>query len=254
MKGITHKVPKQKNVLTTFGKSCTVELPGSLRVLVWNIYKARRPAWAADFQYLAWHKDLVLLQEAFLREIMIETLKKSNALCWHLATGFTSRLTTAEAGVMTGSKAEPLEIFYLRSPSAEPLVRLPKMALGTLYQVEGKRDWLLVLNVHAINFVGISKFSQQMLQLEEIIANHQGPVLLGGDFNTWLSRRSHFLQRMTANLSMDAATFYPDRRSRYMGKAIDHVFVRDIDIVSSACHFEITSSDHQPIELALKIR
>ncbi|MFO7761094.1 MAG: endonuclease/exonuclease/phosphatase family protein [Thermodesulfobacteriota bacterium] len=254
MKGITHKIPDHQNVLTSYGKSRLEILPRRLQVLVWNMYKARRPSWAADFQFLTSEKDLILLQEAFLREIMLKTLKKSHALRWHLAAGFTSRISPAEAGVMTGARAEPLDIFYLRSPAEEPLVRLPKMAIGTVYQVEDRPASLLVLNVHAINFVGIPKFKQQMLQLGEIISGHNGPVLLGGDFNTWLSRRSHFLQEMTAALSMDAATFYPDRRSRYLKKAIDHVFVRGIDIVYSTCHYEITGSDHQPIELVLKIQ
>lgn len=254
MKGITHRIPERRKVLTSYGKSRVEKLPRELKVLVWNIYKARRPNWSADFQNLTWEKDLVLLQEAFLREIMLGTLKKYHSFRWHLAAGFTSRITPTESGVMTGARAEPLDIFFLRSPAAEPVVRLPKMAIGTLYQVEGRPDSLLVLNVHAINFVGMPKFKQQMRQLEKIIAGHTGPVLMGGDFNTWLSRRSHFLQKMTSALDLDAATFYPDRRSRYLGKAIDHVFVRGIDIVSSSCHFEITSSDHQPIELALKIQ
>ncbi|MFP3982588.1 MAG: endonuclease/exonuclease/phosphatase family protein [Desulfurivibrionaceae bacterium] len=254
MKGITHNVPDRKDVLAFYGRSEVDLLPRQLRLLVWNVYKARRPTWSADFQYLTWKKDLVLLQEILLRETVIATLKKSHSLRWHLATGFTSRISPAEAGVMTGARADPLEIFYLRSPAAEPVVRLPKMVIATVYQVENLAAGLLVLNVHAINFVGLPKFKQQMLQLEEIIATHEGPVLMGGDFNTWLSRRSNFLQEMTADLDMDAATFYPDRRSRYFGKAIDHVFVRGIDIISSTCHSEITSSDHQPIDLALEIR
>ena len=69
---------------------------------------------------------------------------------------------------------------------------------------------------------------------------------------TWLSSRSDFLHEMTDNMGMQLATFSPDRRSRYFGRVLDHVFVRDLKIVSASCHHDIRSSDHQPIELVLE--
>ena len=79
-----------------------------------------------------------------------------------------------------------------------------------------------------------------------------GPILLAGDFNTWLARRSEFLQDMTCNLQMDYATFSPDRRSRYFGQVLDHVFVKGLRVVKATCRTEVTSSDHRPIELVLE--
>lgn len=253
MRGITHVIPDHSHVLTSFGGYSQASVPRRFKVLVWNIHKARKARWAGDFCRLIADKDLVLLQEAFLRPAMKGVLEKSGHLRWDLAAGFTSKLNDIDAGVMTGCRAEPVDLFFLRSPVHEPLVRLPKMAIGTKYRIHSSRELLFVLNVHAINFVRFDKFKRQMRQLERELGNHSGPIILGGDFNTWLAQRSDFLKGMTGNLHLDLATFSPDRRSRYFGKVLDYVFVRGLDIVSASCHYEIRSSDHQPIEMVLQL-
>ncbi len=252
MKGITHIIPSRAKVLTSFGQTSAPAIKKRFEVLVWNIYKAKKSRWAADFVKLIRGKDLVLLQEAFLRPAMLDVLEQLSHMRWDLAAGFTRRYHAVDVGVMTGCRASPLHLFFLRSPFPEPLVRLPKMAIGTSYRLDGNGQELLVLNVHAINFVRINRFKRQMRQLENVMAEYEGPVLLAGDFNTWLARRSDFLKDMTRNLHMDLVTFSPDRRSRYFGRALDHVFVRDLKILSASCKYEIRSSDHQPIELVLE--
>jgi len=252
MKGITHIIPKRAHVLSSFGRTSEPAISRRFSVLVWNIHKAKSTRWAADFQHLLADKDLVLLQEAFLRPAMLNILLQTPHLRWDLAAGFTRRLNAIDVGVMTGCRANPRSLFFLRSPVYEPVVRLPKMAIGTRYTLEFSAQELLVLNVHAINFVRINKFKRQMQQLEKELDGHDGPILLGGDFNTWLASRADFLRDMTGNLHMDLATFQPDRRSRYFGQILDHVFVRGLKIVSASCHFHIKSSDHQPIELVLE--
>lgn len=252
MKGITHIIPKKANVLSSFGRTSEPAISRCFSTLVWNIHKAKNSRWASDFERLLADKDLVLLQEAFLRPTMLDVLNRTPHLRWDLAAGFTQRLNAIDAGVMTGCRANPRSLFFLRSPVREPLVRLPKMAIGTRYALEYSDMELLVLNVHAINFVRIDKFKLQMQQLEKELDSHTGPILLAGDFNTWISSRADFLREMTGNLHMDLATFQPDRRSRYFGQVLDHVFVRGLRIVSAACHYDIRSSDHQPIELILE--
>ncbi len=254
MKGITHFIPKRANVLTSYGKPLSPALRPRFRVLVWNIYKAKRYYWARDFLRLVRDKDLALLQEAFLRPAMLDVMEQLTDMRWDLAAGFTRRLHGIDVGVMTGCRAQPRHLFFLRSPVLEPLIRLPKMTIGTSYYIDGfgSDQELLVLNVHAINFVRINRFKRQMRQLEEVLGLHDGPLLMAGDFNTWLTSRSEFLQDMTGNLNMDLATFSPDRRSRYFGHALDHVFVRGLKIISAACHYETYGSDHRPIELVLE--
>jgi endonuclease/exonuclease/phosphatase (EEP) superfamily protein YafD len=252
MKGITHTIPRRADVLSSFGQTSEPVISHRFEVLVWNIHKAKKITWATDFTKLLQGKDLVLLQEAYLRPAMLNVLQQTTHLRWDLAAGFTQRLNAIDVGVMTGCRANPRSLFFLRSPVSEPLVRLPKMAIGTRYALEFSPQELLVLNVHAINFVRINKFKRQMQQLEKELDSHDGPILLGGDFNTWLSSRSTFLREMTGNLHMDLATFHPDRRSRYFGHVLDHVFVRGLRVVSASCHYHIRSSDHQPIELMLE--
>ena len=79
------------------------------------------------------------------------------------------------------------------SPHAEPLSQTQKLLLTTLYPLQGETAQLLVLNMHAINFVSVQKYVEQLDQLTAALAPHDGPVILAGDFNTWNpSRLEHF--------------------------------------------------------------
>lgn len=254
MKGLTHNVPEHAKVLSSLGAAAAGFLESRFSVLVWNMYKARLSGWATDFSRLARGTDLVLLQEVFLRPAMVRALLQVPGLRWDMAVGFTRRLHEINVGVMTGCRAEPLELFYLRSPSTEPLVRLPKMVIGGRYLLAGGEHQLLVLNVHAINFVRINKFKHQMLQIEEEVGRHAGPVLLAGDFNTWIASRTSFLNDMTAGLQMELVSFSPDRRTRWLGQVVDHVFVRGLNIAAASCVYEVNSSDHRPILIEMEVR
>ena len=92
-----------------------------------------------------------------------------------------------------------------------------------------------------------------MLQLEMEMAGHDGPIVMGGDFNTWIPKRSHCLEAMADNLGLQLLDLSPDNRSRHLGRILDHVFTRDLKVISAACHPETKSSDHKPIEIAVEI-
>ena len=109
-----------------------------------------------------------------------------------MAASFTNRQGSA-TGVTTASKVSANSVDnppdFVRSQPREPFSRTPKMALISQYPIAGSADQLMVVNVHSINFVVTSKFETQLQQIEEAISSHRGPLLLAGDFNTWISSR-----------------------------------------------------------------
>lgn len=248
-----HKIPPQHEVLLSFGKASSPHLQKRINILVWNMFKAKKKGWADDLIFLASNKDIILLQEAYLRPIMEKLLAQTRLFQWDLAQGFQRGKKKVAAGVMTGSVTRPREIFFLRSPDREPLVKTPKMAIGTTYQIHKSNKKLLVLNVHGINFVTLKKFRNHMLQLEMEMAGHDGPIIMGGDFNTWIPKRSDCLETMADKLGLQLLDLCPDNRSRHLGRILDYVFTRGLKVISASCHPEVRSSDHQPIEITVEI-
>lgn len=79
---------------------------------------------------------------------------------------------------MTLAAAHPVYCCPLRE--REPLLRLAKSALVTVYPlVDGRL--LMVVNIHAVNFsIGVDVYSKQLDPIGEQIANHKGPVVMAG--------------------------------------------------------------------------
>lgn len=65
----------------------------------------------------------------------------------------------------------------------EPILRLAKSALVTVYPLPDTR-LLMVVNIHAVNFsLGVDVYSKQLLPIGDQIAHHSGPIIMAGDFN-----------------------------------------------------------------------
>ncbi|MBZ4261391.1 hypothetical protein LAN14_22865, partial [Mycobacterium tuberculosis] len=67
------------------------------------------------------------------------------------------------SGVMTLASAHPIYCCPLRE--REPILRLPKSALVTVYPLPDAR-LLMVVNIHAVNFsLGVDVYSKQLLPI-----------------------------------------------------------------------------------------
>ena len=85
-----------------------------------------------------------------------------------------------------------------RSPSVhcnltswEPWLGTPKATSITEYPLQDREDRLLTINLHAVNFaLGLEDFQAQLHALTDVLASHQGPVILAGDLNTWSEHAS----------------------------------------------------------------
>jgi len=235
------------DALLVLGEPRQQALGPVIRCLVWNILKAKRAHWADDFGDLIADRDLVLLQEAVLRAPSDTLFSRSTRLEWIMARSFRDPRSGVEHGIKTGCVAAAQQRDFHLSPYSEPVSNTRKLLLVTRYALRGERATLLVLNMHAINFVTLVKYAGQLEQLRRELAAHDGPVLLAGDFNTWSPARLERFVAVTAEAGLHEAAMSRSRRLAHLNSHLDHVFYRGLRLRGVAALERVRSSDHAPI-------
>lgn len=211
-----------------------------IRVLVWNVHKGSNDDWVGDFRAISSESDLVLLQEAHLREEFASGL--TDLPRWDMVGAWDH--DGVPTGVLTASNAAPLKVHALEQ--REPWLRTDKSALVTEYRLAGSDLTLLVANVHAINFTAKTRaFREQLIAVAELVNEHEGPVIFSGDLNTWRAGRRAIVDDIVASLGLIEVAFVGPRKT--FGRfPLDHVFYRDLDVLAADVP-AVGSSDHNPL-------
>jgi len=241
-----------ENSLRILGRAQTAALGEEIRLLVWNIQKARRRNWYNDFIDLCHGRHLVILQEAVTNSEHDAWFENSYTFEWVMARSFRNRHTGIETGVKTGATAGSINPESIFSPHTEPVVKTSKLVLSTRYRLKGSEELLLVLNVHAVNFVTLKKYLSQLDQLREELAGHKGPVILAGDFNTWRPKRYRLFEEVAGAAGLCEAAMQRNRRLQHLNQHLDHVYYRDLSLVEIRSLTQINSSDHFPISVVFE--
>jgi len=222
--------------------------PDAIRILTWNIRKEEDEGWQDDLARFAGSNDLLLLQEATLLDSMQDVLQRAG-LRWVMASSFI--IGSTDIGVLTATRAMPVANCTQRF--VEPLIRLPKSAVVTWLPLAGTTRTLAVGNVHAINFtLSLDTYREQLAALAAVLSEHDGPIVLAGDLNTWTGDRARVVREIAARLRMVEVAFAEDGRTRFLGNQVDHILVRDLDVVAARA-VAVTSSDHNPVEVVLRL-
>lgn len=218
-----------------------------IKVLNWNIKKGQMAEWRNDLMDLAAGKNLVIIQEAIHHADFIEALEQRNH--WSFTKGYKTK--SQVTGVMTFSDVEPITQCSLTS--WEPWLGTPKTINITEYGLSGIDETLVVVNIHAINFsFGVSQFQQQIDQIKHALADHEGPIILSGDFNTWRKKRMTILESLATELELDALSFQEDHRTSVFGYHLDHIYVRALKTENTATYL-VNSSDHNPLTATFRL-
>ena len=131
--------------------------------------------------------------------------------------------------------------------ATEPWLRTPKATSVTMYPLANSERSLLTVNMHAVNFAfGVRAYVDQLRALEDVIRVHTGPIIFGGDLNTWSESRQSTLDAFAKEHSLTAIVFSPDHRTTPFGRALDHLYVRELSWRSAAAT-PVTTSDHNPL-------
>jgi endonuclease/exonuclease/phosphatase (EEP) superfamily protein YafD len=213
----------------------------SINFLSWNIKKGQMTNWRHDLLNLADGKNIVMIQEAVLESELTEAF--SEPAHWSFSTGYQSKLQVT--GVMTFSSSEPLTQCNLMN--WEPWLGTPKAINITEYGLSGTEQSLIVVNLHAINFTfGVGQYQNQIDQIKQILLNHDGPIILSGDFNTWRKERIQVLESVAAELDLKSLSFQKDYRKKVFGYSLDHIYIRGLTVKNALIH-QVRSSDHNPL-------
>ncbi len=219
----------------------------AINVLNWNIKKGSEANWSAELAQFSSEKDLVLIQEAI--ESMVVELDKGQQSFGSFAPGYKAgdKLT----GVATFSRIAPINACQLIAH--EPWLKTPKATSITQYAIAGSEETLLVVNIHMINFtLGHKNFRQQLNSATSLVGNHQGPVIISGDFNTWRPLRQKIISAEMSRLGLEPVSFSVDSRTRFLGQPVDHMYTRNLS-VTEAKTYESVSSDHNPMTISLEV-
>lgn len=221
---------------------------GYLNLLVWNIYKQNHANWEEELDRYSQKKQLLLLQEVSLTDDFKSWVAKQS---W--GSNYVSAFSAfdIQSGVLNLATQLPSKACaYL---ATEPWLRLPKSGLFALYLLDNGQT-LAVVNVHAINFtLGVDDYKKQLTALREVLAEHSGPIIMAGDFNTWSVDRETVLKQDIHSLNLQEVIFDPDYRTKFInGQALDHVFYRGLELIKAEAP-ETSASDHNPLLVSFKL-
>ena len=214
----------------------------------WNIYKQQKPGWSEDLRSVTETADLVLLQEASLSPGFKSWLD-NQPMHWTLNPAFHQQ--QGPAGVMTVSRLRAEK--ECAQHMLEPWLGLPKGALISYYSISGHHESVLVVNLHGVNFtLDESVLNKQLQQLGKYISEHQGPMVLAGDFNTWSEVRQQALQEFADKVGLRPIVFTDQQPAQHFGRTLDHIYVRGLKDLSSSVRV-VQSSDHYPLTVKLAL-
>jgi endonuclease/exonuclease/phosphatase (EEP) superfamily protein YafD len=213
----------------------------NIRLVNWNIRKQLDPESDLDLASLSNEKDLILIQEASLREETINNVDASKH--WSFAPGY--RTSGAVSGVLTLSSIKP--ITQCSFVSLEPILRSPKATSITEYALSSTEQTLVVVNMHAVNFsTGLKAFRNQFQQVSRALRDHRGPIIFSGDLNTWRKKRIQIVEDFAETLGLDSIDFGDDHRVTVFGNILDHIYVRGLSTVYTRTD-AVETSDHNPM-------
>ena len=154
-------------------------LPGEFSLLCWNVEKGQNEDLLPRLQSLVGElePDLVFLQEAHLKVSRVDgyggIFAPSWSYPWPAGQVF---------GVAILSRFEPVTFEKLPTKDREFGVTAPKLSLAQTWDLPGD-DTLLIMNIHGLAFERGKKlagFRRQLAAIEEVVGEHDGPVLLAG--------------------------------------------------------------------------
>ena len=211
-------------------------------LITWNVHKGQDTGWQEDLARLSKQADFVLLQEATQHQ----NLSTFSTALFVSSFSFNELLS----GVKTFTQTQPE--WYCGGGVAEPIIQIPKVASVMNLPLE-KGNSLLIINVHLINFEwGISAYQAQLEQLFSFVENHQGPIIMAGDFNAWNEERLNLVNNLIQKYGLDSVALSRDERVRFLGYPLDYIFTRGVKVVSATSEV-VTSSDHNPLLMEFEL-
>ncbi|WP_238786925.1 endonuclease/exonuclease/phosphatase family protein [Ferrimonas lipolytica] len=228
-------------------------LSHSFTLLNWNIQKrSYEPKWQQQFAAIEqqYQPELITLQEVSLTASK-QNPSNSNAV-------YAPNLITHSgySGLLTATPTPAVDHFVRLTTAAEPVSDTPKIALYSQHLLP-HRQQLLLINIHAINFVTDAQYQNQLNDLHKQITSHNGPVVLSGDFNSWSDSRQRRLDNVVASLGLSEVYFADSGEIKsFFGHRLDHIyFSQHLSTVTGSAMVldQFDASDHAPMIVSFSL-
>ena len=246
------RTSSEENILCRLGAANTPAFGATLKLVCWNMFKARKRGVLQDLATVSASADLVLLQEAVLHGGIAQPFHTASGMEWIMVENLRHAHEHLTTGPKTGSRVPASSSAFMRSHAREPLINTPKTFLYSVYPLADNTS-LLVVNVHAINLVSTAKFAMQVEQIATPVASHKGPCIVAGDFNTWSEARMHVLERAMNHAGLVRAPVAAPQW-RHFGQVLDHVFYRGMRLINAHALTHVKTSDHIPLTAEFDLR
>ncbi len=239
--------PKSKP-LEGFHKELNLE--DSFSLLSWNI---RKENLNVNFQLklqelLEQHSiDFLLFQEYKISKSNQMQLKNFN-----FATAPNIETKNYLYGLVTASKSSIKKRVVNLSKSKEFFLATKKANLITHHHFKDEAE-LIVVNLHAINFVAAKQFMADLDHLQAFLDGLNCAVIVSGDFNNWNKKRFDALLEFERYLGYKKAIIEDAKNvKRLFNKPIDHIFYKNIEFIDAKALDTKKISDHNPIIATFK--
>lgn len=239
--------PKSKP-LEGFHKDILLENDFSL--LCWNI---RKENLNLDFQLRLQR----LLREnpvdfLLFQEYKIEKAKNILLKDYNFATAPNIETKKHLYGLLTASRSSIKKKIVNLSKSKEFFLATKKSNLITHHHFHDGSE-LVIVNLHAINFVSSKQFMADLDSLQTFLDSLDCAVIVSGDFNNWSKKRFDALVEFERYLGYKKAIIEDVKNvKRLLGRPIDHVFYKNIKFISAKAIDTKKISDHNPIIATFK--
>lgn len=233
--------------------------PDKVKVVVWNILKAKEDGFKKEFASFGQDTDIFMLQEVDNSEEFFDAYKSYPDHQIHFGASFKYKRglwgSRYLSGTAISSNIHAIDSGMIRTKDLEPFVKTPKVVTWAFFPVEGKKD-LLSVNIHGLNMTSNDDFARQLKECEEVILNHDGPVIFAGDFNTSDMEKLNAMWTVAWRTKLKSVKFENDqrKRSRFSKIFIDWTLVRGVEVIDSEVYSPLEASDHKAMGVTFKVK
>ncbi|MDY0233556.1 MAG: endonuclease/exonuclease/phosphatase family protein [Sulfurimonas sp.] len=234
--------PKSKPIEGFFQDA---SLEDSFSLLSWNIHKENlNPKFKLTLKELLEENsvDFLLFQEYKIDksyDIIIDQ--------YNYATAPNIETKKHLYGVLTASKATIAHKTAYLSKTKEFFLATKKANLITHHHFKDGSP-LIIVNLHAINFVNAKMFKAELDMLYELLYGLDCAVIVSGDFNNWGAKRIRALEEFEYSLGYQRALIEDAKHiKQFLKKPIDHIFYKNLDLLHAKAIDTKKISDHNPL-------
>jgi len=220
-------------------------LSESFGLLCWNVHKETLDQAFEPYLHHLLHicpSDLILLQET---KTSLHNPLKLPGFSHTMAANIQTRRHLY--GVLTAANASFESAENLLTQSREIHLTTYKSMLISSHKLADYTT-LMLINIHAINFVPSQWFLKELHTLKVLLQKHSGAMIIAGDFNCWSQTRTTFLEQFCSELGLKKAALRNAHHIKQVfHRPLDHIFYRGLTLIKAKALDSGKLSDHNPL-------